>query len=60
MEQAAQVKRHFGGTALKNFICKKISDRMEQSQSAFTIPTSLVSMLTHFHKMPIQVDQAVE
>ena len=60
MEQAAQVKRQFGGTALKNFICKKISDCMEQSQSAFTIPTSLVSMLTHFHKMPIQVGQTVE
>ena len=38
MEQAAQVKSLPGGTALKmiNFIYKKISDRMQQSQPAFT------------------------
>ena len=43
MEQAAQVKSLPGGTALKmiNFIYKKISDRMQQSQPAFTIPSQL-------------------
>ena len=34
MEQAAQV----WWDKMINFICKKISDRMEQSQSVFTIP----------------------
>ena len=68
MEQAAQVKSLPGGTALKmiNFIYKKISDRMQQSQPAFTTnlhspsPASLVSMLAYFHKMPILVGQAVK
>ena len=37
-QQATQVKRQFGGTALKN---DAISDRVEQSQPAFTIPSLL-------------------
>ena len=43
MELAAQVKKQVGGTALKNdkFHLQENSDRMEQSQPAFTIPSQL-------------------
>ena len=45
---------------MKNFVYKKGSDRIEPSQPPFIIPASSLSMLTHFHKMPIQVGQPVE
>ena len=41
MEQGAQKKGSLVGQTRKmiNFICKKIPDRMEQSQPAFMIPS---------------------
>ena len=43
-----------------SFIFKKISDCMEPSQPAFTIPSQVVSMIAHFHKMPMQEDQPIK
>ena len=44
---------------MMNFICKKISDQIEPNQPAFTIPASSVSLLDHFHKIPIEVGRPV-
>ena len=39
---------------MTNFIFKKISDCMEQSQPTFTIPRLLGKDVRQFHEMPIQ------
>ena len=63
MEQAAQVKKQFAGTALRNdkfHLQKKILLAWNRARLHSPSPPSLVSMLVHFHKMPFQVDKAVK
>ena len=61
MEQAALCKKTacLMGKPRKmiNVICKKISDWMEPSQPAFTIPSQHGRLASHFHKIPIEVGQ---
>ena len=43
---------------MMNFICEKISDQIEPSSILHSpSPTSSVSLLANFHKIPIEVDE---